>query len=257
MYEFFVAHRLGKRRSCLVWERCKPLSDKESRCTVAGNQLSTLALASWNQRVVTRYQFEDWGLDYGALVPKLYEKGYIKGEKPDPDHQDKLKSYYRVNLEFKELDRDFKLWFPKYTKGKFKLIENILLSTRQTVLVQEWGRLLDRDWQWTVDGTFANGRSAHAAGSNMETMLKKYEPGAAYFCVAEPRQSRDFHLHVLIKGMSLVNTLSLVYEWCWRYGRAEMQVYDSEEGKRFYNSKNLGSSEVEFLTNIKKDKRNA
>ncbi len=217
-----------------------PRFDKESKCPMFNNNRSSLGPPVWDQKIVTRYQFEKWDLDFDAIVPRLIEKNYIKND-------------LRVDQEFSGLDAEFRRWFPKYTKIKFNLIENILVSTKQTKLVQAWGSFLNRDWQRMIDATFANCRSATAAGDIMETMIQKYESDATYFCVAEPRKSRDYHLHVLIKGMSLVNILSLTYEWCWKYGRAEMKAYDELQGKRFYNSKCLGRSGIDFFTNIEKE----
>ncbi len=62
---------------------------------------------------VVRVEFEEKNLDYEAIFPKLIQKGYVT-------------KTYQPSVEFKEVDDEFKSWFPEYTPDQFDAIKEVL-----------------------------------------------------------------------------------------------------------------------------------
>jgi uncharacterized protein YutE (UPF0331/DUF86 family) len=80
----------------------------------------------FRSQTITKQPFIDAGLDFDLIISRLIQKGYVTRD-------------YRVSMGFKELDDEFKSWFPNLTegfRGQLAEIERILHEARGRQMVR-------------------------------------------------------------------------------------------------------------------------
>jgi len=107
-------------------------------------------------------------------------------------------------------------------------------------------------WDWWGTFTFRKPKGPDTAKRAFEKFISELFKGSKFYMAMEyPNRSQRIHIHAIIRDDNILSTKKKLEKiWKDKYGKVEIEKYDSKRGAVYYISKFAASDKVEGHFNL-------